>query len=269
MHIIRTIFFFMFLLNIQYDCLGQVLNVDRENGLDSLDRDYAFSWSAGFSLEKQQSNLLELSSAEELDIFLPKDYVLVLLGNTEIESSGSNTLENNGYFLCRLRDNDKRRVAPDYFAQYQWNGVLGLTNRALGGVNARFKFWENKESDFYYSTGTFYEYEKWDPQASSFTFDSTVSTVTRNLLRWNHGLKLAFKLSENIDFATSNFVQLPLNENFSNIYKPRWAMNASIFFKLNEFLNLSWEYDHNLDFYRALPIDLYYYNISVELQLNL
>ena len=247
---------------------SQVLNVDRENGQDSISKKIQFSWTSGISMDKQKNNIVEIESAEELDIFLPKNKLIILLGNTAFQTNGKSLIENNGYFMFRLRDNDSQRISPDYFAQYQWNGILGMQNRALAGVNARFKFWEQKKSDLYISSGLFYEYEKWNPKISNFGFDSTVNTVTRNLIRWNNSLKMALKMGDNVDFVTSNFVQFPLNAGFSNLFNPRWFMNSSLFIKISKHLNFIINYEHNLDFYSALPIDSYYYSLNFQVQLN-
>jgi hypothetical protein len=247
---------------------SQVLSVDRENGQDSVPRKYIFTWTCGLSMDKQKRNLIEIQSTEELDIFLKKNRLLILLGNTEIQTNGTTILENNGHFMFRLRDNDTKRVAPDFYAQYQWNGVLGMQNRSLAGINARFKFWEKKQSDLYISSGAFFEYEIWSPSLSSFNFDSTVVNVNRKIIRWNNAVKMALKISDNIDFATNNFVQFPMNDNFKHFLKPRWAMNTSIFFKINKHINFCCNYEHNMDFYRALPIDNYYYSLNFKIQVN-
>ena len=39
-----------------------------------------------------------------------------------------------------------RRIYPDLFLQYQWNGVL-MQSRALGGANARVKLFEKENID--------------------------------------------------------------------------------------------------------------------------
>jgi hypothetical protein len=79
---------------------------------------------------------------------------------------------------------------------------------------------------------------------------------------------MALKISENIDFATSNYVQFPLNEKLNHILQPRWAMSSSIFFKVNKHLNIIGQFNHNLDLYRALPIDRYYYDFNFAIQLT-
>ena len=48
---------------------GQILNVDRENGQDSIPRKQLFSWNVSFSSDKQKKNLLELTNVAEYDQF--------------------------------------------------------------------------------------------------------------------------------------------------------------------------------------------------------
>ncbi|MFN5441313.1 MAG: hypothetical protein ACK5AR_05615 [Flavobacteriia bacterium] len=44
---------------------AQILNVDRENGQDSIARKQLFSWNVSFSSDKQKKNLLELTNAAQ------------------------------------------------------------------------------------------------------------------------------------------------------------------------------------------------------------
>ena len=129
-------------------------------------------------------------------------------------------------------------------------------------------FGKKKQSDLYVSSGAFFEYESWSPSLSSFNFDSYIVNVIRKIVRWNNAMKMALKISDNIDFATNNYVQFPMNDDFKHFLKPRWAMNASIFFKINKHINFSCNYEHNMDFYRALPIDYYYYSLNFRVQVS-
>lgn len=247
----------------------QILNVDRENGQDSLKRKLAFSYNVNFSSDKQKKNLLEFANQMEIDLFLKKDKVAIFLGQTDVSINGKSTLENNGYFQLRLRDNDKRRVAPDYFAQYQWNGILGMQNRVLAGCNARFRFWEDKKDDFYMSVGAFYEVEKWNPTMTSFGFDNqNLQIINRQIPRLNVSAKTAIQLKKGIDFSATTFVQFPLNDNLKHFDQPRWFLDMNLFFEINRFLSMNLHYDHNLDNYRALPIDSYYYNLQLGFQIK-
>jgi hypothetical protein len=248
---------------------SQVLNIDRENGQDSLNRKVLFAFGITFSSDKQKNNLLEFTNQSELDLFLKKNKVLIFLEQIEASFNGASILENNGYFQLRLRDNDKKRLAPDYYMQYQWNGVLGMQNRGLAGCNARFRFLEGKKDDLYMGIGGFYEIERWNPLLTGFAFENdSLSEVIRKIPRLNLALKTAIQIKKGIDFSASTFVQFPMNEKFQNFNNPRWFFDMNLYFTLGSHLSMKIHYDHNLDSYRPLPIDNYYYNLNLGFQIS-
>ncbi|NDB35001.1 MAG: hypothetical protein EB023_06570, partial [Flavobacteriia bacterium] len=133
------------LLLCAFQLKAQVLNVDRSIGGDTVFRRDKFSINLGFNMDKQRRNLVQLMAQLENDFFFKKkNLIWITLLNTDASFNGKAILENNGYFQMRLRDNDTRRMYPDYYLQYQWNAVWGLQRRALAGCNLRFRFWEKR-----------------------------------------------------------------------------------------------------------------------------
>ena len=250
---------------------AQVLNIDRENGQDTIPKKFGLVMGLDFASDKQQNDFIELSSSSELDFFLKNDLLIVLFGQVDMAFNGNNVIENNGYFMARYRDNDTRRFYPDAYLQYQWNGILGIKSRALGGINGRLELFEKTHIDSYAAIGTFYEDEFWDTELDAYGFDvvEDQTKVRRKLFRLNTNFKMAFELSEKIDFAMSHYLQFPMNESFNNFDKPRWFMDSDLFFEVTENISFNIHYDHTIDYYRALPIDLYYYNLNLGIQLNL
>ena len=224
------------------------------------------TFSFNFSNDKQRRSLIDFTNSSEVDYFLKNNYLFILLSQTEVSFNGKQTLENNGFFQLRFRDNDSRKIAPDLFTQYQWNGVQGMERRALIGANARMRWLEKKQSDLYTSLGLFYEMEKWNPFLNSYAFQKdSLGIVNRNMFRLNTSAKFAFKIAKNIDFAGTTFVQFPLNSNFIT---PRWFFDSNLYFTVNKHLGFTIHYDHNFDTYRPLPIDDYYYSITTGIQLK-
>ncbi len=257
-----TILFFYFSIN------SQVLNIDREGSDDTIPKKIKAFLGFSFSSDKQKKNLLDFNNTTEVNYFFSKNYVGLFLAKTDLALNGKTINENNGYFQLRIRDNDTRKVAPDVFIQYQWNGILGLTDRSLGGINARFKFLEKRKSDLYIGVGTFYEVENWNPFISSYAYANIInqSKIHREMFRLNLMAKFALKISENIDFAGISYLQSPLNSNFN---KPRWFFDSNMNFNVNKHISFNIHYDHNLDFYRALPIQNYYYSLTTGIQIKL
>ena len=246
---------------------SQILNVDRESGTDTITKKFKASVIASFASDKQKNNFLEFSNTTELDYFLKNNYFFILLNQTDLAFNGTKAIENNGFIQIRFRDKDTRVVALDAFTQFQWNGILGMENRSLLGANCRINCLEKKKSDLYVSIGAFYELENWNTNLSSYAYSNDLLIkVKRELIRLNTSAKFAFKLGDKIDFAGVNFVQFPINSNF---LKPRWAFDSNLYFEMSKKLNFILHYDHNYDVYRVLPIDNYYYNVTLGIQVKL
>ena len=240
-------------------CNAQILNIDRENGQDTLNRKFHASLDFSFTLDKQKGDFLDINNRSEFDVRVKKKMILIFLNSTELSLSAKNVIENNGYFQLRFRDNDKRKIYPDTYTQYQWNGVLGIKQRFLIGSNLRVNWMEEKETDLYSGLGFFYEDEFWDPAYATLDFSDSITSIHRQILRLNTSIKYAVKLGEKIDIALVNYVQFPLNGQFLN---PRWYFDSNINIAFNEKWSALIHFDHNYDVYRPLPIDSYYYSLT-------
>ncbi|MEY4603762.1 MAG: hypothetical protein RIT43_1054 [Bacteroidota bacterium] len=259
-------FLFLTILMLFGEGYAQILNIDRENGQDSVPKKVSAAFSFSFIGDKQRRNVIEITNTSELDIHVKKDRIIIFNGLTDLIFNGGTILENNGFFQLRFRDNDKRKFYPDFFTQYQWNGIQGMEYRALAGVNGRFRFLEKRRSDLYVSIGTFYEAEKWNPFLKSYSFSKDFEDVVyRNLFRLNLTTKFAFKIGKHIDFSGISYVQFPINEFFDS---PRWFFDSNLNYEVNKHLSMVVHYDHNLDNYRPLPIENYYYNLSLGFQIR-
>jgi hypothetical protein len=258
---IKNLFIFLWCIN----GYGQILNIDREIGVDSLPRSIIGVIDLSFSVDKQRRDIIELTQQTEID-FLNKENtnILIVLAHTDLVFNGVNVLENNGYFQLRFRDNDIKKIAADYYAQYQWNGILGLQNRAVAGCNARFKFWDDRTDDLYAGLGVFYEFERWNPFLENYAFGGTdLQEVNRSLIRLNMTLKTAINLNNGLDFSAITYIQAPLNAGVENILNPRWFLDAQLNFHLNRHLDFQIKYNQNLDFLRPLPIDSFFYSSTL------
>lgn len=247
---------------------GQVLNLDRENGVDSINKRFHFSLLGNASNDKQKNDLIAFNTNTEFDFINTSKMMLILLSQNDIQFNGERVLENNGYLQVRYRDNDTRHFAPDFFVQYQWNGVWGLKQRNLYGVNLRARWWEKRTSDLYTSFGIFYENEFWSTKLAgySYTTDQIQANIKRDMFRLNTTVKYAIKINSLMDIAGITFIQFPINYNF---FSPRWTFDINWYIKLNNFFSLILHYDHNYDNYRPLPIDSYYYSTNLGFQYKL
>ena len=67
-----------FILIFTTDLNAQILNIDRENGQDTIPRKFSASIGLDFASDKQQNDFVELSSSTELDFFLKNNNLFIL-----------------------------------------------------------------------------------------------------------------------------------------------------------------------------------------------
>jgi hypothetical protein len=250
---------------------AQILNVDRNLAEDTLGRKSAFGCRLNFVIDKQKRDIIDFATNIEYDYYFNnRKNILIALANTDITLNGKTQLENNGYFQIRVRDNDKKKIAPDFYTQYQWNGVWGLEHRMLGGCNARFRCREKNKDDFYISSGFFYEIERWNTNLSGYTFGSdSIKSVARSNLRLNLSAKGTFAITKGVDASAVTYIQLPVTRTFAEFMKPRWISSVNVNFEVNKHLSLVYHYSHNMDYYRVLPVDPFFYEFEIGMLMKL
>jgi hypothetical protein len=119
------------------------------------------------------------------------------------------------------------------------------------------------------SIGAFYEYEKWNPNLSSYAFGgNSQEIVYRYIPRLNLSAKTAVQLAKAIDLSAITFLQFPMNDAFAHFAQPRWFLDLNLNFDINKHLSMVLHYDQNIDYYRPLPIDTYFYNLNLGIQLK-
>lgn len=251
---------------IAINSFSQVLNVDRETETDTLKKAYYGVVDIDFSADKQQNTIFSTNSKVEFGKFLKKDLILILINSTQMILNGEESIENNGYFQLRFRDNDKRKLFPDSYAQYQWNNIIGMQQRYILGSNLRVNWIEKKGTDLYTGIGGFYENEVWETNGSAFEVVDTNYREIRSLFRLNTTIKFAKKINDKIDFSGVNYLQFPLNDSFK---LPRWFLNFQINMAVTNKLSFLIQYEHNYDLYRPLPIDDLYYSLTFGVKIQL
>jgi hypothetical protein len=250
-----------------HGAISQVINADRNITSDSLHpKKPKVFLGISASADKQKKNLVDVSSSADFSFFLPARHVAVLLMRNDLTTNGSDIIQNAGMFHLRCRDNDSRRIYPEAFLQFQWNGVLGMEGRTLIGGNARWKIVHENDHDLFMGLGLMSENEAWNfngvPQERIPI--SKPERITVNRLRLNHYIKWAWKLSSKFDFVIFNFLQAPS----SALHYPRIASNASVNFNPISFLGFSVVLDSMYDTRPVVPIDKYYYSLKANVNFN-
>jgi hypothetical protein len=234
---------------------AQVVNVDREVSDDSIIKKWQVTVAGALSSDKQKKNLLEANFNNEAIRNLRSKYMLFLIVRSDLVFNGSDLIQNEGMVHLRYRDKDTRKTSPEFFSQYQWNGIWNMKYRILAGANIRERIIEKNGIDLYAGTGIFREWEGWGEKAES----------KRKLWRWNNYVKASYKLSSKVDITGVSYLQFPMNSEFG---KPRWYMEANAFINAGKHINIVFHWDHILDVNTVLPIDHFFYSFSTGVQIN-
>lgn len=241
-----------------YQCLNaQILNVDSELQ-DSLTKKRYLLVSGSFSHDKQKRSINDAECYIELLQKTKNRYAGVFVGQLNTVLSGKEIVQNEGYFQLRYRDLDTRKTSMEAYIQYQWNGLWGMQERKLAGMNVRQKVLDKKSGDFYVGLGGFYEMETWNYKGVEDTSRySGLAPVQQNRMRVNSYVKVAKKLFRNCDVIAESFIQANA---FSLANNPsvRWFLLGRINYNLTEKVQLSFNYDHIYNQSPPVPVKKLY-----------
>lgn len=245
---------------------SQILNVDRISENDSVFKKWTGYTDLSFSSDKLKKNVLDGSTKFELNHFLKNNYFFVFALNNDFTLNGKDMIQNEGFIQVRFRDKDSREWSNESYAQYQWNGALGMKYRKVIGSNVRKRFFEKKKLDLYAGLGVFHESEQWNwSGVTNYEQLETTPTLNRALFRLNNYWKMAYKINENVDISAISYFQLPINHDFLNL---RWFMDINTYIKMSKNLSFVIHYDHTIDNYRLVPIANFYYSLNFGIQLK-
>jgi hypothetical protein len=242
--------------------VAQILNVDRTAGNDTTPKRFRTVIALAASADKQKKDLVDVSSSADLTCRLSHKIVGVFKLSTDLTTNGEDVIQNAGFMHLRFRDDNARKLYPETFGQYQWNGVLGMEQRILGGVNLRWLAADKESNSMVVGIGLMYEHEKWNfngvPDIQN---ADTLPVQTADNFRVNQYVKWSYRVASNTDFVLANFIQCAA----ADFSKTRIASNVAINFRFFKWLGFSVNYDSVYDFKPVVPISKYYYALKGQL----
>jgi len=245
---------------------AQILNIDREIIPDSTSKKWELITSLSLSANKQKQSVVETKSDVEVYRNFKSNYTLLLVFKDNAIFNDHATIQNQGMLHVRFRDRDHRKLSPEEFVQYQWNGSWGMQYRYLTGANMRVKWFDLHKNDLYSGIGVFSEWEKW---GWSGVKDELVPLfhpeITRQLFRLNTYTKASWQISSVVDIVSSTYLQFPLSGHF---FQPRWYFETNLYLTASKHLNFILHWDQIKDTKRVVPINSFSYNYSTGIQLN-
>jgi hypothetical protein len=192
--------------------------------------------------------------------------MLLALFRNDAVFSGGQTIQNEGIAHIRYRDMDTRKLSPEYFIQYQWNGAWGMEYRNIAGANMRIRWLDISGLDVYTGHGFFGEQERWNWRGvKPENLPVVQADQTRSMLRFNNYLKLSARISKNADLTTVSYWQFPIEGRF---FQNRCFFESNLTVKAVDHFSILIHWDHIRDKNRLVPIEKFYYSVSTGIQFN-
>lgn len=240
---------------------AQILTVDSQIEEEGEQRSFFGTVNAGFDYDEIEGKVFELESNMDLNYVLKKG-LLVSVSQFDMTSSDGERAIDTGFSHLRYIQNYNAKITPEYFIQFQWDGVRGMKSRWIEGANLRFELLRDSLSKVFVGTGLFYETEVWDTRAV-INNDASVLNNIKNISSKTVKLNFYFKVNKNItntmDAIFISYFQFPISNAFQlPRIAPSLQLNMNVFKALNYSITLQGFYD----FKPIVPIKKYTFGIS-------
>ncbi|MEI8060155.1 MAG: hypothetical protein WCG67_08360 [Ferruginibacter sp.] len=237
---------------------AQVLNMDRASAPNDSSKKWHTSLQAATDYNSEKE-VFDWDTRIDVTRFTAGHHLLSSKFSNSFTNTNGSNLQNAGYLHIRFRDNDSRKISPEYFTQYQWDDLRGMLNRYLLGCNMRIMLKENKKFDFYMGIGLMYEWEKWN-------FDGVAADklplvhpdfIKTDQVKLNQYFKLSAQLFTSTEITVTNFIQAPLDKGINH---PRLANFLQWNIPLSKKVGLNLNFESLYDAAPVVPIKNFYFN---------
>ncbi len=241
--------------------VGQILNAERfYEEVDSLHKVIG-NFDVGYHGIKQKFLIHKIHGRFNVTAKVKQSDLMLVLSNYVLVSEGQQ-LVNKGFSHLRYRLAPNQKITPEFFTQYQWDGIRGMEKRYLVGSNLRYKLFESPDGMINCGTGLMYENEAWNYSGSILEeYDHVDTLVNVEYLKFNLYFGAYHKLTPHITGGFKCYLQgLP---NFDG--QNRFAGVANLDYEFNDRFSFSVSYDWFYDNKPIAPIPNLYYSINGQL----
>ncbi len=236
---------------------AQILNADSYGSKVDSVHSFKGLFDIGFNIQQQVNLIFSFNTRIDLSYYY-KQSLFVLVGKFGLFRSGSKNILNGGFAHTRLRFLKDNWIHPEFFGQYQLDGIRGMEQRVLGGGNLRFILKEYDKGHLHLGVGVMYEYERWNYSAvpsSVVIVDNT--PVENHFVKLNLYLSFTQKIKEIAYFQVTAYFQARPDSYFIS---PRVSLNGAITFNITKHIHFSVRYNLFYDALPPVPIDELYYS---------
>ncbi|MDZ4713838.1 MAG: DUF481 domain-containing protein [Cytophagales bacterium] len=216
-------------------------------------------------IQTQKELLVELKNQADITMRLGRNN-LTLANKVEFSKFGDDVFLSGGYVYAKFKENFDKRLAVEYFGQLHWAEARGMDRKFAAGAALRIKFIKKTKTGFFFGTGPFYEYEKWNYRAVlNENLPLDVTPITNRLIKSSTYVSYKHWVGERIFLDLSLYHQAEYSKLFTT---PRLGSSVRISYQLTSHLQLVGIYQAMYDFTPVVPIDNWYHNANVTLAIS-
>jgi len=250
--IITLFFAFFFTTSI----MAQVLNTDKTIALDSSKKIQSLI-SISIATDQQKKSLVDFFYTGDFT-FVKKDNTTTFYSKIDKVTNGGISIQDVGTFQLKNNRILSKKLYLESFAQFQWDGALGLEYRNLAGFNLVHYFKNTQTEDFFWGGGIFLENERWNWSAVNNT-----ALIGKTPINVTHP-KLNITAKYSVINPVNNFEFIIRVFNQSGSYQNNFSNRTSVFnqiqLPINKKLTTSFNIDFLYDTAPIVPIDHFHYN---------
>lgn len=214
----KLFFFFIYLYS--SFLFSQVVNIESKRFLNDTN---GFVGKIDFNFQITQNTQQIISLGNNVHVQYQKNKSRFLfLNDINFIKAGNTNFVNAGFQHLRYNYKIVNRITWEAFVQAQYNQILKLNLRLLGGTGPRFKLLKNDRIRLYWATLYMYEHE-----------DIAGEAIQYNTHRMSSYLTFSVNIGKNADFTSTTFYQ-PNIQNFTDY---RIANDSSFELIINKKLN--------------------------------
>lgn len=249
----------LFLLLTAAAAHAQIINIDKTDTAAYVKK-ALWNGNVSVGLEADRQKLTLFDASNFLNVSLQQYRELFILSASErFTYDGSKSFLNKGYVHLRWRHNYKEQLHPECFVQYQWDDVLGMVHRFVGGENLRYNFWHRRQWELSVATGLMYEAETWNYTAvDSAKIPANAVNQHSRELKSNSYIKLEGNVSPVSKLSFVIFYQAAFND----FLRPRVSGVINFNSSISRHFALDMQYNGLFDAGPVVPIFRFYYSYS-------
>ncbi len=219
---------------------AQIVNIEERRIKGTNDSTYWYgSLRLGSNISKVRDQILQFNATGHVQYKKDKSLTLLLLDGNFLRA-GNEDFQESAFSHLRFNYSLKENMIAELFVQAQFNKLLLIDLRTLGGAGLRFRLFKSKDGGQRVYFGTAYLYEKNE-------FSEGISD--RNWHRLSSYVSFTLQPAEGVKLVSTTYFQPTLSDLANYRFSTEWRLDTPIGKKLSFFSAFSYSRD------RALPVE--------------